>query len=116
MTAMVGDGANDAAAIRAADVGIGVRARASTAARTAADVALTGDDLTVLLEAVAEGRALWRSVSDAVVILVGGEIGFSVLGTLLSGDSPLGTRQLLLVNLLTDLFPAMAVAARRPRA
>jgi cation-transporting ATPase I len=51
------------------------------------------------------------------VILVGGnagEIGFSVLGTLLSGDSPLGTRQLLLVNLLTDLFPAMAVAVTRP--
>ncbi len=117
VTAMVGDGANDAAAIRAADVGIGVRARSSTAARTAADVALTDDDLTVLLEALAEGRALWRSVSDAVVILVGGnagEIGFSVLGTLLSGDSPLGTRQLLLVNLLTDLFPAMAVAVTRP--
>ncbi|MFJ7217623.1 HAD-IC family P-type ATPase [Amycolatopsis sp. NPDC098790] len=117
VTAMVGDGANDAAAIRAAEVGIGVRARSSTAARTAADVALTDDDLTVLLEALAEGRALWRSVSDAVVILVGGnagEIGFSVLGTLLSGDSPLGTRQLLLVNLLTDLFPAMAVAVTRP--
>ncbi|WP_143264199.1 cation-translocating P-type ATPase, partial [Amycolatopsis kentuckyensis] len=117
VTAMVGDGANDAAAIRAADVGVGVRAKASTAARTAADVALTDEDLTVLLEAVAEGRALWRSVSDAVVILVGGnagEIGFSVLGTLLSGDSPLGTRQLLLVNLLTDLFPAMAVAVTRP--
>ncbi|GAB2735993.1 cation-translocating P-type ATPase [Amycolatopsis magusensis] len=117
VTAMVGDGANDAAAIRAADVGIGVRARSSTAARTAADIALTDEDLTVLLEAVAEGRALWRSVSDAVVILVGGnagEIGFAVLGTLLSGDSPLGTRQLLLVNLLTDLFPAMAVAVTRP--
>ncbi|MEV6915686.1 cation-translocating P-type ATPase [Amycolatopsis sp. NPDC051106] len=117
VTAMVGDGANDAAAIRAADVGIGVRARSSTAARTAADLALTDEDLTVLLDAVAEGRALWRSVTDAVVILVGGnagEIGFSVLGTLVSGDSPLGTRQLLLVNLLTDLFPAMAVAVTRP--
>jgi cation-transporting ATPase I len=117
VSAMVGDGANDAAAIRAADVGIGVRARSSTAARTAADLALTDEDLTVLLDAVAEGRALWRSVTDAVVILVGGnagEIGFSVLGTLISGDSPLGTRQLLLVNLLTDLFPAMAVAVTRP--
>jgi cation-transporting ATPase I len=113
VVAMVGDGANDAAAIRAADVGIGIAARGSAAARNAADLVLTKDDLTVLLEAVTEGRALWRSVADAISILLGGnagEVGFTVLGTLLSGASPLSTRQLLLVNLLTDMFPAMAVA------
>ncbi|GAA3433269.1 cation-translocating P-type ATPase [Kutzneria kofuensis] len=117
VTAMVGDGANDAAAIRAANVGIGVRAKASMAARTAADIALTEDNVTVLLEAVAEGRALWRSVSDAVTILVGGnagEVGFSVLAALVGGAPPLSTRQFLLVNLMTDLFPAMAVAVTRP--
>ena len=111
--AMVGDGSNDAAAIRAADIGVGIAARGSAAARNAADLVLTTDDLTVLRHAVIEGRALWDSVADAVSILIGGnagEIGFSVLGTLLAGASPLSTRQLLLVNLLTDMFPAMAVA------
>ncbi|MFF8811674.1 HAD-IC family P-type ATPase [Streptomyces pactum] len=113
VVAMVGDGANDAAAIRAADVGVGVAARGSAAARNAADLVLTDDELTPLIAAVEEGRALWRSVADAVAILTGGnagEVGFTVLGTLLSGASPLSTRQMLLVNLLTDMFPAMAVA------
>ncbi|MGJ3562158.1 HAD-IC family P-type ATPase [Streptomyces sp. INA 01156] len=113
VVAMAGDGANDAAAIRAADVGVGIEARGSAAARNAADLVLTTGDLSVLVDAVHEGRALWRSVADAVSILIGGnagEVGFSVLGTLLAGSSPLSTRQLLLVNLLTDMFPAMAVA------
>ncbi|MGW1004331.1 HAD-IC family P-type ATPase [Streptomyces sp. NPDC002520] len=110
---MVGDGANDAAAIRAADIGVGINARGSAAARNAADLVLTDDDLTVLIDAVCEGRSLWHSVADAIAILIGGnagEIGFGVLGTLLAGRAPLSTRQMLLVNLFTDLFPAMAVA------
>ncbi|MGA5037467.1 HAD-IC family P-type ATPase [Streptomyces capoamus] len=110
---MVGDGANDAAAIRAADIGVGINARGSAAARNAADIVLTDDDLTVLIDAVGEGRALWHSVADAIAILIGGnagEVGFGILGTLLSGRSPLSTRQMLMVNLFTDLFPSMAVA------
>ncbi|MDQ0813542.1 cation-transporting ATPase I [Streptomyces sp. B3I7] len=113
VVAMVGDGANDAAAIRAADIGVGISARGSAAARNAADLVLTDDDMTVLVEAVTEGRALWRSVADAIAILIGGnagEVSFGILGTLLSGSAPLSTRQMLLVNLFTDLFPAMAVA------
>ncbi|UUU27862.1 cation-translocating P-type ATPase [Streptomyces sp. DSM 40750] len=110
---MVGDGANDAAAIRAADIGVGIQARGSAAARNAADLVLTDEDLSVLIEAVAEGRSLWHSVTDAIAILIGGnagEVGFGILGTLLAGSAPLSTRQMLLVNLFTDLFPAMAVA------
>ncbi|MFF8405487.1 HAD-IC family P-type ATPase [Streptomyces sp. NPDC015684] len=110
---MVGDGANDAAAIRAADIGVGINARGSAAARNAADIVLTDDDLTVLIDAVGEGRALWHSVADAIAILIGGnagEVGFGILGTLLSGRAPLSTRQMLMVNLFTDLFPSMAVA------
>ncbi|MFJ8542093.1 HAD-IC family P-type ATPase [Streptomyces sp. NPDC093586] len=110
---MVGDGANDAAAIRAADIGVGISARGSAAARNAADLVVTGDDLLVLVEAVREGRALWHSVADAIAILIGGnagEVGFGILGTVLGGAAPLSTRQMLLVNLFTDLFPAMAVA------
>jgi cation-transporting ATPase I len=69
-------------------------------------------------DAVREGRSLWRSVSDAVSILVGGnagEVTFMVLGTALGGRSPLNTRQLLLVNMLTDMFPALAVAGSERR-
>ncbi|OBJ70994.1 cation-translocating P-type ATPase [Mycobacterium sp. 1274756.6] len=114
VTAMVGDGANDAAAIRMADVGVGVSGRGSSAARGAADIVLTEDDLGVLLDALVEGRGMWTGVRDAVSILVGGNVGevlFTVIGTALgSGRSPVGTRQLLLVNLLTDMFPALAVA------
>jgi cation-transporting ATPase I len=94
VVAIVGDGANDAVAIRAADVGAGIVARGSAAARNTADLVVTDDDLTVLINAVTEGRALWASVADAVSILLGGnagEVGFTVLGTLLSGASPLST-------------------------
>jgi cation-transporting P-type ATPase I len=114
VTAMVGDGANDAAAIRMADVGIGVSGRGSSAARGAADIVLTDDDLGVLLDALVEGRSMWAGVRDAVTILVGGNVGevlFTIIGTAFgSGRAPVGTRQLLLVNLLTDMFPALAVA------
>ncbi|OIN78693.1 cation-translocating P-type ATPase [Mycobacterium malmoense] len=114
VTAMIGDGANDAAAIRMADVGIGVSGRGSSAARGAADIVLTDNDLGVLLDALVEGRGMWGGVRDAVSILVGGNVGevlFTIIGTALgTGRAPVGTRQLLLVNLLTDMFPALAVA------
>ncbi|MGY1823078.1 HAD-IC family P-type ATPase [Geodermatophilus sp. SYSU D00079] len=116
--AMTGDGVNDAAAIRLADVGVGVSGAESPAARAAADLVLTDLDLTRLVDAIGEGRAMWLRVRDAVSILVGGnagEVTFTVLGTAFGGRAPLGTRQLLLVNLLTDMFPALAVAVAAPR-
>ncbi|MGB3896463.1 MAG: cation transporting ATPase C-terminal domain-containing protein, partial [Mycolicibacter sinensis] len=100
--------------IRMADVGVGVSGRGSSAARGAADIVLTEDDLGVLLDALVEGRGMWTGVRDAVGVLVGGNVGevlFTIIGTALgSGRAPVGTRQLLLVNLLTDMFPALAVA------
>ncbi len=117
VVAMTGDGANDAAAIRLAHAGIALGARGAPAAREAADLVVTDDRLETIVDAIVEGRAMWSSVRDALAILVGGNLGevaFSVATTALSGSSALGARQFLLVNLLTDMAPAITIALRRP--
>jgi len=116
--AMVGDGANDAAAIRAATVGIGVVSRGSDPAHSAADVVLVDGKVHSLLDALEEGRQLWQRVQAAVSVLLGGNAGevlFAIVGSALTGRSPLNARQLLLVNMLTDALPAAALAVSPPR-
>jgi magnesium-transporting ATPase (P-type) len=117
IVAMTGDGGNDASAIRLADAGIALGQGASDAAREAADLIVVDGRIETIVDAIAEGRAMWSSVRDAVSLLIGGnlgEIGFTVASGMFGDDEPLNARQLLLVNLLTDVAPALSIALRPP--
>jgi cation-transporting ATPase I len=116
--AMTGDGANDAAAIRLADVGIALGLHSTEATKQAADIVVTDDRVETIVDAVIEGRAMWRAVRDSVELLVGGNLGeilFTTGSAFASARPPLNARQLLLINMLTDLVPALAIAVRPPR-